>query len=96
MVAFVRKPECHIKHKLRDPRRCLRDIEKAKYSRREELLYNLKKLLVSGFSGGSDGKEFACNVGELGSIPGSGRFLGEGNSNPLQYTCLGNSVDRGA
>ena len=38
MVAFMRKPECHIKHKLRDPGRRLRDIEKAKYSRREELL----------------------------------------------------------
>ena len=38
-----------------------------------------------GFSGGSDGKESACNAGEPGLIPGSGRSLGEGNSNPLQY-----------
>jgi len=45
--------------------------------------------------GGSDGKESACNVGDPGSIPGSGRSPAEGNSNPLQYSCLGNSMDRG-
>ena len=38
----------------------------------------------------------ACNTGESGSIPGSGRSLGEGNGNPLQYSCLENSKDRGA
>ena len=43
-----------------------------------------------GFPGGSNGKESACNVGNLGSIPGSGRSPGEGNGNPLQYSCLGN------
>ena len=41
-------------------------------------------------------KESACNVGDPGSIPGSGRSLGEGNGNPLQYSCLGNPMDRGA
>ena len=46
-----------------------------------------------GFPGGSDGKEFACNVGNLGSIPGSGRS-GEGNGYPLQCSCLQNSMDR--
>ena len=46
--------------------------------------------------GGSDGKEFACNVGDAGSIPGLGRSPGEGNGNPLQYSCLENSMDRGA
>ena len=45
--------------------------------------------------GGSDGKELACNAGDPGSIPGSGRSSGEGNGNPLQYSCLENSVDRG-
>ena len=40
------------------------------------------------FPGGSDGKASACNVGDLGSIPGSGRSSGEGNDNPLQYSCL--------
>ena len=49
-----------------------------------------------GFPGGSDGKESACNVGDLGSVPGSGRSPGEGNGNPLQYSCLGNPMDRGA
>ena len=53
-------------------------------------------LASKGFSGGSDGKESACNAGDLGSIPGSGRSPGEGNGNPLQYFCLGNSMDRGA
>ena len=49
-----------------------------------------------GFPGGSDGKESACNAGDPGSIPGSGRSLGEGNGNPLQYSCLENPMDRGA
>ena len=44
----------------------------------------------------SVGKEFACNAGDLGSIPGSGRSSGEGNGNPLQYSCLENPMDRGA
>ena len=48
-----------------------------------------------GFPGGSDSKEYACNAGDLGSIPGSGRSPGEGNSNPLQNSCLENSMDRG-
>ena len=43
-----------------------------------------------GFPGGSGGKESSCNVGDLGSIPGSGRSPGEGNGNPLQYSCLEN------
>ena len=41
-----------------------------------------------GFSDGSDGKESACNAGDLGSILGSGRLSGEANGNPLQYSCL--------
>ena len=55
-----------------------------------------KKQQQQGFPGGSDGKESACNAGDMGSIPGSGRSPGEGNSNPLQYSCLGNPMDRGA
>ena len=43
-----------------------------------------------GFPGGSDSKESACNMGELGSIPGLGRYPGKGHSNPLQYSCLEN------
>ena len=49
-----------------------------------------------GFPGGSDGKESTHNVGDLGLIPESGRSPGEGNGYPFQYTCLENSMDRGA
>ena len=49
-----------------------------------------------GFPGGSENKESACNAGDLGSIPGLGRSPGEGNSYPLQYSCLENSIDREA
>ena len=48
------------------------------------------------FLGGSEVKASACNVGDLGSIPGSGRSPGEGNGNPLQYSCLENPMDGGA
>ena len=48
------------------------------------------------FSGDSDGKASAYNVGDPASVPGSGRSLGEGNGNPLQYSCLENPVDGGA
>ena len=47
-------------------------------------------------SGSSEGKESACNAGDLGSVPGLGRSLGEGNGYSLQYSCLENSMDRGA
>ena len=46
--------------------------------------------------GGSDGKESAYNMGDPGSTPGSGRYPGEGNGNPLQYSCLENPMDGGA
>ena len=49
-----------------------------------------------GFPGGSDGKVSACNAGDPGLIPGLGGFLGEGNGNPFQYSCLENPMDRGA
>ena len=49
-----------------------------------------------GFPGGSVGKESACNAEEPGSIPGLGRSPGEGNGNQFQYSCLENSMDRGA
>ena len=50
----------------------------------------------TGFPGGSDSKESACSAGDPGSVPGSGRFPGEGNGNPLQYPSLENSMDGGA
>ena len=51
---------------------------------------------LTGFPGSSAGKESAYSAGDLGLIPGSGRFPGEGNGNPLQYSCLENPMDRGA
>ena len=57
----------------------------------------LKVLIVlQCFPGALDGKVSAYNVGDPGSIPGLGRSPGEGNGNPLQYSCLENSMDRGA
>ena len=49
-----------------------------------------------GFPGGSDGKEFACNMGDLSSIPGLGRSPGGGKGYPFHYSCLENPMDRGA
>ena len=51
---------------------------------------------IKGFPGGSDGKASACNAGDPGLIPGLGRSPGEGNGNPLQYSCLENPMDGGA
>ena len=52
-----------------------------------------KEQYCMGFPGGSDGKASACNAGDLGLIPGSGRCPGEGNGNPLQHSCLENPMD---
>ena len=49
-----------------------------------------------GFPGGSNGKEFTCQCRRTGLTPGFGRSPGEGNGNPLQYSCVENSMDRGA
>ena len=59
---------------------------------------NLKEpmLQIKGFPGSSDSKESACSAGNPDLIPGSGRCPGEGNGNPLQYSCLENPMDRGA
>ena len=51
---------------------------------------------IKDFPGGSDVKESAYNAGDLGSVPGLGRSPGEGNANPLQYSCLESSMDGGA
>ena len=53
-------------------------------------------LVFKGFPGGAEVKASACNARDLGSIPGLGRFPGEGNGNPLQYSCLENLMDREA
>ena len=52
-------------------------------------------MILDDFSGGLDGKVSAYNAGDLGSIPGSGSSPGEGNGNPLQYSCLENPMDGG-
>ena len=52
--------------------------------------------VVGDFPHSPVGKESVCNAGDLGSIPGLGRLPGEGNGNPLHYSCLGNPMDRGA
>ena len=49
-----------------------------------------------GFPGGSEVKSLPANTGDAGSVLGSGWSLGKGNGNPLQYSCLGNPMDRGA
>ena len=54
------------------------------------------KLKCSSLPGGSDGKASTYNAGDPGSIPGSGRSSGEGNGNPLQYSCLENPMGGGA
>ena len=51
---------------------------------------------MNGLPGGSDGKESSCKAGDLGLIPRLGRSPGQGNNNPLQYSCLENPMDRGA
>ena len=65
--------------------------EKTQYLQSHFSIYRLL-----GFLGGPDGKVSACNTGAPGSIPGLERSPREGNGNPLQYSCLENSMDRGA
>ena len=60
------------------------------------MLHWVQLSFLKGFLSGSDDKGSACNAGDPDSIPESGRSPGEGNDNPLQYPCLGNSMDRGA
>ena len=62
-----------------------------------DFIHSREYMLVPlGFPGGSEVKASACNEGDLGSIPELGRYPGEGNSYPLQYSGLENSMDRGA
>ena len=60
------------------------------------ILFNVCLFYCIRLPGGSVGEESACNTGDLGLTPGLGRSPGEGNGNPLQYSCLENPVDRGA
>ena len=61
-----------------------------------EVSFLLLSLSLPDFPSGLEGKASACNEGDRGSIPGSGRSPGEGNGNPFQYSCLENPMDRGA
>ena len=63
--------------------------------REHQSAFLVNRHCLDGGTGGSDGKESACNTGDLGSIPGLGRSPGEGNGNPLQYSCPENPMDRG-
>ena len=58
--------------------------------------FKSKYEIIMGFPGGSVVKNSPTHAGDVGSIPGSGRVPGEGNGNPLQYSCLRNPIDRGA
>ena len=60
-----------------------------------QLKIYLLRIYFIDFPGGSDCKESACNARDPGLIPGSGRSPGEGNGNPLQYSCLEKAMDRG-
>ena len=62
----------------------------------DEAQAGIKIARRNSFPGGSDSNASACNVGDPGSIPGSGRSPGEGNGNPLQHSCLENPTDGGA
>ena len=61
----------------------------------QNVSYQVYAIVALGFPGGSEGKESACNEGDQGSIPGSGRLPGKENGYPLRYFCLENSTDRG-
>ena len=74
------------------------DYDDHEHSEKRITYQHKKKILIPTsvmvlFPGGSEVKESASNAGDLGSIPGSGRSPGEGNSNPLQYSCLENPMD---
>ena len=66
------------------------------FRRDEDMLLNMSSPCVKGFLAGSVVKNPPANTGDTGSIPGLGRFLGGENGNPLQYSCLGNPMNRGA
>ena len=79
---------------------CCGDGEGRSQGRKSELLSILGEVGMlsanpGGFPSGSDGKESACNAGDMDSIPVLGKYPGEGHGNPLQCSCLENPVDRG-
>ena len=101
-------PECHLLFFLQVGKKCTlgsKPPEEERYiSKGGErgrwvfgyLFKYMQFISVQGLPGGSEGKESACSAGDTGSILGSGRSPGEGHGNPLQYSCLENSMNRGA
>ena len=71
-------------------------IIQSEVSQKEKYQYSILMHIFMGFPGGSEVKASAWNMGDPGSIHGSGRSPGEGNGNPLQYSCLENPMDGGA
>ena len=57
---------------------------------------SMRRILINGYIGNSEDKESTCNAGDSSLIPGSGRSPGEGNGNPLQYSCLEHPMGIGA
>ena len=75
--------------------RCCRDVSEGPALLRTAVNL-LGHMVISGFPLDSVSKESTCNAGDVGSTPGSGRCLGRGNGDPLQYSCLENPIDRGS
>ena len=86
----MQKLKLHIELKKNRCLNCLRCY------RFKNVNWSLFLILILNFPGGSDGRAFIYNAGDLGLIPGSGRSPGEGNGIPLQYSCLENPMDGGA
>ena len=96
MLTAIMKSEddCFLAGKYDKPRQY---VEKQRYHSTDKGVYSQGYCLPLGnFPGGSDCKASTHKVGDLGWIPGSGRSPGEGNGNPLQYSCLENPMDEGA
>ena len=74
--------------KMQDSTRDTQENQKGNRKKRQKKFIIFDVYRILDFPGGSDGKMSACNAGDLGSIPGSGRSRGEGNGNPFQYSCL--------
>ena len=105
-IYYIRWSISHKKNKIRSLVEIWMDLDSVtEWSKSETLkqilyintyMWSVENDVCGGFPSDSDGKESACNVRDSGSIPGSGRFPGEGNGNSLQYFCLENPMGRGA
>jgi len=71
-------------------------MEFGRFNVTQSWILGIQYSIIWGFPGGSDGKEYACNAGDLDVIPELRRSPGGRHGNPLQYSCLENPMDRGA